>query len=456
VRAKVFLIPLLLSLSCVFGGRGGKVDGVLLVTIDTCRAGRLGCYGASRSTTPVLDRLAAGGIQFATCITQVPTTLASHTTILSSLYPRSHGVPRNGFGVPTNVRTIAQIFHDEGFRTAAFVGAFPLNHAFGLDRGFDTYDDETDTSPNGGELERRADRVAERAAAWLRAVGDKPFFLWVHFFDPHWPYDPPPPYGRIRRPPESAYDPTSLSDMMAIRFRNVPFGERDEEAFRAAYDGEIAFADRRLGELLDALPAGRRRRTLVAVAGDHGEGFGEHGYFFDHGAVLWESAVSVPLILHAPLLFPEPRLVGAPVRLLDVAPTLLEAAGIGRPSCFEGESLLGAARGEIAGRVAFSEASKPWNVEVQGEYQNKYKAKAVRDGRWKLVVVPFRDRKVLVDLEEDPAEMRNVIAREPEREARLEKMLVDWMRERDPGYRSDDLTVGDAIREKLRALGYSQ
>jgi len=451
-RLVLFLIAGL-SLACG-GPPRENVRGVILVTIDTCRADRIGAYGNVAASTPTMDRLAREGAQFADCFVPVPTTLASHTSILTSLYPRSHGVPRNGFTLGEDVRTVTEIFAERGFRTAAFVGAFPLSRGFGLDRGFEVYDDETEERPEGGELERRADRVTERAEEWLAGVGDEPFFLWIHYFDPHWPYDPPEPFGKVRRPPATPYDPTNLDDVMAIRFGRVPFGAEDLEAFFAAYDGEIAFVDRNLERLLDALPENRRRDLLTVVTSDHGEGFGEHRYWFDHGDFLWESSIHVPLILHAPLLVDSPRLVEGPVRLLDLAPTLLEAAGIGAPRHYEGASLLPALSGGLDDRLVITEASKPWNVEARGEYRNKNKAKAVRTDRWKYVVTPYRGRTELYDLEEDPREDRNLIHKEEEEADRLSRVLLDWIREKDPRAEAEDLTADEEIREKLKSLGY--
>ncbi|MBN1826178.1 MAG: sulfatase [Candidatus Eisenbacteria bacterium] len=442
-----------IALACA-GKPGEKARGVLLVTIDTCRADRIGAYGNGAACTPTLDRLAREGAQFADCFVQVPTTLSSHATILTSLYPRTHGVPRNGFTLGEDVRTVTQVFAERGFRTAAFVGAFPLSRSFGLDRGFEVYDDDTESRPEGGELERSADRVTERAVEWLAGVGDEPFFLWVHYFDPHWPYAPPEPYGRVRRPPSTPYDPADLDDVMAIRFGRVPFGGDDLEAFFAAYDGEIAFVDRNLDRLLDAVPEKRRGDLLTVVTGDHGEGFGEHRYWFDHGDFLWESSIHVPLILHAPLLIGGGRLVEGPVRLLDLAPTILEAAGIGAPGHYEGESLMPALSGRLDSRIVISEASKPWNVEMRGEYRNAYKSKSVRTDRWKYMVTPYQGKTELYDLEEDPREGRNLIHREQEEAERLSKTLLDWIHQKDPRVEAEDLTADDEIREKLKSLGY--
>lgn len=445
---------LLLLLACSGGGSRSKVDSIILVTIDTCRADRIGCYGNGRACTPCIDRLAAEGIQFSECFVQVPTTLSSHATLLTSLYPRTHGIPRNGFTLDGEVRTIAQIFSDNGFHTAAFLGAFPLAAPFGLNRGFDLYDDDLDMRTKGGELERRGDQVADGVCSWLTGVGAEPFFLWAHFFDPHWPYDPVEPYGSIRRTAPLKYDPTSLDDMLAIRSRRVKLTDEDLEGFLANYDGEIAFVDRNIQRILDAVPEERREKLLVVVTSDHGEGFGEHHYYFDHGEYLWESSVHVPLILHSPILFPEPFVPESPVRLMDIAPTLLESAGIRVPRSFEGKSLMSAAGNRVEPRTVICEASKPWNTEIEGEYQNKYKSKMVRTDRWKYVVSPYLDRKELYDLIEDPEENRNLIHKEKETAARLEKVLVDWMRERDPGFEPGDLTANREVQENLKALGY--
>jgi arylsulfatase A-like enzyme len=453
MRRVVLAVAVLSLLGCSRGGVR-RVDGVLLVTLDTCRSDRLGCYGNGGASTPALDRLAAEGILFTACGAPIPTTLSSHTSMLTSLYPRSHGVPRNGFAVPPGLRSVAEILVENGFRTAAFVGSFPLHRTFGLDRGFLVYDDEMEGTPEGGELERSAGAVTDRAAAWLAGVGSEPFFLWVHYFDPHWPYSPPRPYGEIRRVAPGVYDPASLDDLGTIRSGLFPFRREDRDAFFAAYDGEIAYVDRKLARLLDAVPAARREHLLVLVAGDHGEGFGEHDYFFDHGEFLWATGIDVPFILHAPALVPAPRIEESAVRLIDLAPTILEAAGIRSPAEFEGKSLLGAVHGPLAPRVTISEASKPWSLEMRGEYPNKYKAKSIRSGNWKLVVTPFLDRKELYDLGMDPREERNLYAAERDTAARLEESLLEWIREKDSRFRSEDLTAEDEVRRKLKALGY--
>ncbi|RPJ48318.1 MAG: hypothetical protein EHM19_02195 [Candidatus Latescibacterota bacterium] len=453
MRTRVLsLALLLLALACA-RDREPLVDSILLVTIDTCRADRIGCYGNANAFTPTLDRLASQGVLFLNCVTQVPSTLSSHATILTSLYPRNHGVPRNGFALPEDVQTIAQIFADRGFQAAAFVGAFPVDHSFGLDRGFSVYDDTTESGPLGGELERSASSVTERAVAWLRQTGERPFFAWVHYFDPHWPYDPPKIYAEARRPDPGRYSPKSLADANAIQFGLVPFDDKDREVFFAAYDGEIHYVDGALALLLESIPEARRDRMLIVITGDHGEGFGRHGAF-GHGKYLWSNALEVPLILYGPTVCPAPRIEPATVRLLDLAPTILEAAGVPVPDHFEGQSLLDAARGPIEPRIAISEASKPWSVEEGAEYPNELKAKSIWDDRWKFILTPYSGKKELYDLRVDPGEANNLIEREPRIARRLERELLEWSRDNEPEEAGDDRTVEQDVRERLKSLGY--
>src|SRR5438132_11571879 len=213
---------------------------VLLITLDTTRADHLGCYGARANATPVIDRLAREAVRFAQVDSAAPLTLPSHATILTGLLPQRHGLRVNGSGtLRLSIETLATVFSQRGFRTGAFVGSFVLDHRFGLGRGFGAYDDAIAQDPAGGsstiEAERRGNAVADAALGWLRSTGDRPFFMWVHFYDAHAPYAPPSPYPQT-------------------------------------YDGEIAFVDAQVGRLLAAID---RKKTIVAIVGDHGEGLGE-------------------------------------------------------------------------------------------------------------------------------------------------------------------------------------
>src|SRR6266545_4776716 len=276
---------------------------LLLVTIDTVRADHVGAYGYRAAETPALDRLAREGVLFDRAESSVPLTLPSHATILSGLTPPHHGLRNNGAGsFPDSRATLATALSKAGFSTAAFVGSFVLDHRFGLARGFDVYDDETERDPNAPgslEAERSGSQVADRALAWLeKAAGDRerPFFAWVHFYDAHAPYTPPEPY--------------------ASRHKDMP------------YDGEIAFVDAQVARLLELLDRrGLTDSTLIAVAADHGEALGEHGEL-THGLLLYEPTLRVPLLLRGPGAAAGKR-IRAPVGLADLAPTL--AGMLGKP-----------------------------------------------------------------------------------------------------------------------------
>ncbi len=273
------------------------------MTIDTLRRDHVGAYGDRAAATPVLDRLAREGLRFDAATANAPLTLVSHSSLLSGLLPPHHGLRNNGAGAfPSDRETLATVLSAAGFRTGAFVAAFVLDRRFGLARGFNVYDDEIEREIGARpelEAERRGDQVVDRALGWLRdqgnrqGAGERPFFLWVHLYDPHAPYAPPPPYRE--------------------RFAADP------------YRGEIAFADEQVGRLLLELERqGLTASTLIAVTADHGEGLGEHGET-THGMLLYESTLAVPLLLHGRGL--APGVITTPVGLCDLGPTLAGLLG---------------------------------------------------------------------------------------------------------------------------------
>jgi choline-sulfatase len=263
---------------------------LVVITIDTLRADRVGAIAPGSGVTPVIDAWARDAIVFEQAYTSVPLTLPAHVAMLSGLLPIAHTVRTNdGRRVPDDVPLVADALRSAGFDTAAFVGAAVLDHRSGLARGFEVYDDEV--GPSG---ERRADAVVERARAWLEQNRQQPFFLWVHFYDPHLDYDPPEPY-RTR------------------------FAGRE-------YDGEVADTDAAVGRLFEALDrANVASQTAVILTGDHGESLGEHGER-SHGALLFEGATRVPLIIRVP--GAKAARVASPVSTMAIAPTLLQLAGV--------------------------------------------------------------------------------------------------------------------------------
>ncbi|HEX9186294.1 MAG TPA: sulfatase-like hydrolase/transferase [Vicinamibacteria bacterium] len=387
---------------------------VVLVTIDTLRADRVGCYGHGGARTPALDGLAARGVRFETAIAHVPLTGPSHASILTGLSPLGHGFRENaGFVLLAQARSGAEDFRSAGYRTAAFVSAFPLDRRFGFDRGFETYDDHL---PKGNDprrtpyVERFADATTDAVFRWLAAPDSRPFFLWVHYYDPHAPYEPP---GEL-----------------AGRFRDAP------------YDGEVAFADQQLGRLLRALEErGALSRTLVVATSDHGEGLGEHGEG-THGLFVYDSTLKVPFIVAGPGVAAG-RVAPTVARGVDVLPTLLDYAGLPSRPEIEGRSLRPAIEGRgMSDAPAYAETLYP-----QREF-GWAPLFAWRTARHKMIEAP---RAELYDLEKDPGETLNLAPRENARLAEMRQKLEGMLSRPTPDAAA---AVDPDAAERLRALGY--
>ncbi len=424
----------------------GDRPNLLLVTIDTMRADHVSGYGYARSTTPHLDALMAEGAAFLHAYTPMPTTGPAHATLFTATYPAVHGVVKNGYVLPATRPTLAEVLRSAGYRTGAVVSAFPLARRFGYDRGFGDYDDAfplatatIDTRDWEGfalaeAFDRRADATTDRALAWLAAGhAAAPWFLWVHYYDPHAPYDPPPATrGRFRRGPE---EPPRTELARSI----------------AAYDAEIAFTDEQLGRLVrgadDRFGAGR---TLVVVASDHGEGLMQHGWM-EHGVNLYEELVRAALVVRWPGRV-SPRRLAVPAGLVDVAPTALVLLGL-TPLAGDGRDLsaallagddTGAERPLFFQRRVYTSADRR-DHPVRGAMTG------LRLGPWKYVEAPEQGAPELFDLRTDPGETRNLAASDPETSARLAVVLARWRAQ--PGAAAaQDVDADTAAR--LRALGY--
>jgi arylsulfatase A-like enzyme/Tfp pilus assembly protein PilF len=387
---------------------------VVLVTIDTLRADAVGAYGRADAGTPWIDRLAHDGVRFETVRAHNVMTLPSHATILSGLLPLAHGIRDNsGFRFPEDLPTLATALKARGYRTGAFVSAFVLDSRFGLDRGFDVYDDRVGGAADRGGLvipERPGPETVAAAVRWLDSAQGAPSFLFLHLFGPHSPYAPPEPF--------------------ASRFRGEP------------YQGEVAAADAALEPLLrPLLGGGRRRPSLVVLTADHGEGLGEHGEE-SHGVFGYEATLRVPLVLCAPG-FLSPRVVKEPVRLVDVMPTVLDLVGIEPPGPLDGRSLLPLAAGRAASpadtyfEALSSSLDRGW-APLHGIVVDSLK----------YVDLPIPE---LYDLGRDPGERTNLAAQRPDDLERLRSRLVR-IRGTDrlgPRVAEDSATLG-----RLRALGY--
>jgi arylsulfatase A-like enzyme/Flp pilus assembly protein TadD len=394
-------------------GRRDPALNVLLITIDTLRADAVGAYAPS-GATPWIDRLAAAGVRFAEARAHNVVTLPSHANILSGRLPPDHGVRDNvGFRFPASPDTMATLLKARGYRTGAFVSAFPLESRFGLARGFDVYEDrfaDAAPRPTFAVQERAGTETVRIAREWIDAAGEGKWFCWVHLYEPHFPYEASSSYAR--------------------RFEN-------------AYTAEVAAADAALAPLLaPILDAGDADRTLVVLTSDHGEALGDHGEA-THGVFAYEAVLKVPLVIHLPRLF-KPAVVSRAAAHVDLLPTVLDALSMPIPEGLAGRSLLPA----IAG-VAQAEAS-PTYFEALSPSLNRRWAPlhgVIRD-RTKYIELPIPE---LYDLASDAGEAANLAAAQPQRVAEMRRVLAE-LRRFDIGLLP---RVEDAeTRQRLRSLGY--
>lgn len=442
----------LLALGPAGCSRDVRRPNVLLVTIDTLRADHCSGYGYRLPTTPRLDRLGREGTRFAAAYAPMATTAPSHATLLTSLYPLAHRVLKNGHALAAEHETLAEIVRARGYETAAIVSSFVLHGKFALGQGFEVYDDDFSAARPSMPVrkwqayaieegfDRRAAEATSRAVRWLTTgrAKDRPFFLWVHYFDPHSPYDPPRRYRDAFQPAGDGRDGLA--------------------AAIAAYDGEVRFTDEAIGWLLDAVDReGLRESTLVVATADHGEGLMQHGHM-EHGLMLYEEAVRVPLVLRWPGRILAARTVAEPVGLVDVTPTVLDLLGVQRTGTpFQGTSFAPVLEGRAKGdpeRAVFLQR-RQYEPGVRDGFRVNGEKWAVRAGQWKYIEALEERTRELYDLGADPGELQNRIDRFPERARVLSTALTAW---RSVVTRSGSPPPGISPEdaEKLRALGYVQ
>lgn len=406
-------LPLLLM--GLFGSGCGKIgsqrDNVVLITIDTLRADRLGAYGYEPAHTPHLDRLADEGVLFTEAYAQVPLTLPSHASILTGLYPPDHGSRLNAtYTFRKDLPTLATILQEEKYATGAFVSAYVLDSAFGLDAGFDVYDDQMQGT-DFDVPERTAHETVSRAIAWLEEESDRPFFLWVHLFEPHYPYSPAEPFAQ--------------------QFAQSP------------YDGEVATSDAAVGRLVNFLEEqGLLDETLIIATSDHGESLGEHGER-THGILIYDATMQIPLIVRPPHRQTEPaaagRRVEGMVETIDIAPTVLASLDIEPPSTLPGVNILvdpltprSTGYGESLTSLAYR-----WSPLYSW-----------REGDWKYIKAPEAE---LYETQTDPQEQVNRIEERSGRAHTMDEALMVYLREAE----TESKDTGESERwENLENLGY--
>ncbi|MGD9346686.1 MAG: sulfatase-like hydrolase/transferase, partial [Candidatus Aminicenantes bacterium] len=388
---------------------------IVIVTLDTLRADRLGCYGYEKAETPHLDEIARMGVKFENTVCQSPLTLPSHASIFTGLYPLYHQIRDNGaYYLDERFQTLAEIFKEKSYNTAAFVGAFPVDSRFGLDQGFTLYEDnfKEDEKFKAFYSERRAEEVFNAFQEWFLKNFQTKFFVWIHYYDPHLPYDPPPPY---------------------------------RERFLDPYDGEVAYTDFFVGKIMELL---RERKvfenTLIVIAGDHGEGLGDHREI-DHGLFLYNSTLKVPFIICAPQNLPPQSVVTSQVRLIDIYPTVLDLFNLSIPEEIQGESLVPLLEGKKReDLVSYIETFHP---------QEMFRWAALRgivDGRMKYIDAPKQE---LYDMQKDPQEEHNIFQEEKKIAAQMKEDLESLIERYSSGTSSQRELSSDE-KEKLLSLGY--
>jgi arylsulfatase A-like enzyme/Tfp pilus assembly protein PilF len=399
----------------------GRDLNVIVVTLDTTRADSLSCYGSKEVRTPTIDGFAARGVLFETCYTQTPLTLPAHTTLMTGTLPPFHGVRDNGgYVVPQDLVTMAELFRDKGYETGAFVGAWVLDGKWGLNQGFGTYFDDFDlrkfANASFDTVRRPANEVLDAALPWLEARKSGKFFAWIHLYDPHSPYAPPPPF--------------------------------DTQYAGRPYLGAIAFMDSELGRLRSFLDRnGLLGNSIVVIAGDHGESLGEHGEL-THGFFVYQAALHVPLIVVAPGTKRGGTVSEGPAGLVDVLPTVCELAGLAAPAEVQGASLVP--------RLAGRRGNKPSAVYSETYYPLLHYGwsdlKCVQDGRYKVILAP---RPELYDVVDDPAEEKDLVD--------LRKEVYEGLKAKAEaiveaaghgGHQTKAAAMDAATRERLAALGY--
>ena len=403
----------LVSSACSRGVEGRRPN-VLLITLDTVRADRLGCYGWQAASTPELDRIASEGALFENVWTPVPFTMPAHTTMLSGVYPSGHGLHVNYTGIVSDqVRLLPEILQQEGYRTGAFVAARVLHSDFGLGRGFEHFSNV----PEGGQTEleqvqRPGDQVTDEALAWIAEEDPRPFFAWVHLFDAHEPHVAPPGF---------------------------------EQSGRDAYDSEITFLDSQVGRLLAALEAGGDdAETLLLVTADHGEGLGEHGEP-SHGLFVYASTLHVPLLMRWPSRIPAGGRPKQLAGLVDLLPTILAQLDLASPPGVEGRDL---------GPLLHAQELPAQPLYFESEYAARTLRWAPLRGLisypWKLIEAPQPE---LFDLSGDPGELENLAQAEPER---VERMRTALGKLRASMSRHDATLIlqDEKLDKELKNLGY--
>ncbi|MFX0194685.1 MAG: sulfatase [Candidatus Hodarchaeota archaeon] len=458
-----------------------QLPNILLITIDTFRSDHIGCYGYESARTPNIDQMAEEGVQFLETVAPIPRTGPSHASILTGLYPIHHGMLRNGTWLSPQIVTIPEVLAGYGYRTAAFVSGYSLkNQACGLASRFQIYDEnfskwrwlpeETLRSRLirfalliGRKMgikpltwDRPAARTTDAALRWLRSIHGEPFFLWIHYFDPHFPYVPPTPYENLHDP---HYKGTVDLRRYSLKWYYLRASQREEvvqdsralDHIIALYDGEISYVDAQIGRLRMAIDDWQlNTNTLVVLTADHGESLDEHNVYFGHDD-LYDTCLKVPLILNFPSNHWAKQRVSDQTRLIDIAPTILDFLNMNAHLPCDGKTLLPLITGQKTEEgmgAAFASLNDEHKVMSCLRHKGFKLIWANQLLRYGHNMIPFREE--IYNLSSDPDELQNILAYAPPILPELRRIMAHWS-DRKIG---DQPELSEEVKERLRSLGY--
>jgi len=489
----------------------GNNYNIVLISIDTCRADFLGCYGNSAISTPNLDRLARNGVLFENFFSTINTTLPSHASLMTGLYPRNHGVARNAMRLSNKNITLAEYLSVKGYNTAAFIGSYALASVFGINQGFKTFDEsfignaqdyigrtitmttkdgkemETfDTNTNTGDITRPAEEVNQSFFNWLEKNKQQKFFAFVHYYDPHFPYYPPEKWYKKHLASIPADTPLTEQDRIAS-YQNLVDQIATIDAFQPKsmermelppvlhallelYKSEIEYSDFAVGQIMNRLKQDQiNDNTIVIVMSDHGENLVEHfefNSFLRHGTLTYQTEIHVPFLISCPGLIPSGRRVKGNHSSIDVFPTLLDLTGVPSSLHFDGLSFYRELFGDDSNdkRIIFSEASQPRvkNKRDANEtlWLNNGNSASAMMGDYKYMDVPWKKFEGLYQYSQDQAEINNLLRTleqsDPKVVEQFRKELDQWRTKALVGNIDTQFELSDEEREKLESLGYVQ
>ena len=456
----LFLLVMNMSFFIIIRGMKPRGPNIILIGADTLRADHLRCYGYARDTSAAVDKLAREGVVFLEAWSHISSTTPSFATIFTSKIPMSHGVLCNtsrGFRLEKQHTTIAELLKNKGYKTAAFTSGFSMKKSSQLAQGFDVFNDDF-------KVERRAESVNCDVFKWLNRNRKEKFFLFIHYFDPHGQYRPPPPYNEVFPYTKKEYDINRIPPYQ----RHRPIS--DPSFYIAQYDGEIKYMDDHIDRLLKKLDKlGLSEDTVIIFTADHGETLDDHKWWFEHGHYIYDEQIHIPLIVWYPKVFKHKE-IDTTVTHLDIVPTILDILGIDFTADIEGRSLLDLIRGARRPEGFFYHESQHGRAGIRdGDEFSGLRSKhfAVRWKGWKLIRIPKTTGIYfeLYNLREDPGELNNLIGQHPEVEQKLKGKLLHFVgqyqntkyyleRIGHPTEKQPDLSTEEM--EALRSLGYLQ